>query len=83
VVCSVVLSREVILPIRSLRFKCSEGEGDSLYDINRFINAALERRIENLELDMVCWPKDLIKTKLSVVFSVARHSSQVEESNSE
>lgn len=63
---SVVLSREVILPMRSLRFNCSEGEGDSLYDIhsiNLFINATLERRIENLELDMVYWPKDYIKKK--------------------
>jgi len=66
VVYSVLLSRGVALPIRSFRFKCHIDHG--LYDINdvnRFINAALERKTENLELNMMAWPKDHITVKLS------------------
>lgn len=61
VVYSVMLMREVTIPIRSFRFKCCS----RLYDINRFLNAALERRIENLELTMKFWPRDHLKNKLS------------------
>jgi len=64
VVSSVMLTREVTIPIRSFRFKCCSRLYD-INDINRFLNAALERRIENLELTMKFWPRDHLKNKLS------------------
>jgi len=66
VVYSVMLSRGVAQPIRSFRFKCHIDH--VLYDINDvniFINAAVERKTENLELNMMCWPEDHITVKLS------------------
>ncbi|GAU30179.1 hypothetical protein TSUD_311300 [Trifolium subterraneum] len=50
VVYSVMLSREVALPIKSLRLKsCSE---HVVNDINRFINAAMQREVEYLDFEI-------------------------------
>ncbi|KEH32701.1 F-box/FBD/LRR-repeat protein At4g26340 [Medicago truncatula] len=51
VVYLVIVSREITLPIRSLCLKF--GKEYSINDINRFINAAIQRGIENLDIDML------------------------------
>ncbi|GAU30177.1 hypothetical protein TSUD_311280 [Trifolium subterraneum] len=66
VVYSVMLSREVTLPIKSLHLKsCSE---DVDNDINRFINAAMQREVEYLDIEITTW-KDLDLTLTRNVFS--------------
>ncbi|GAU13049.1 hypothetical protein TSUD_173490 [Trifolium subterraneum] len=49
---SVMLSRNITLPIRSLRLKCGKSYGFDAHDVNRFIQAAVQRGIQNLNLDM-------------------------------
>lgn len=49
VVYLVIVSREITLPIRSLCLKF--GKEYSINNINRFINAAIQRGIENLDID--------------------------------
>jgi len=60
-----MLARDPILPIRSFRLK-SRGiaSGFNPHDVNRFMNAAVQRRIQNLNLDMT----PLVKL-LTCVFS--------------
>jgi hypothetical protein len=47
---SVMLSRDIKLPIRSFHLKF--GNEYDIIDINRFINAAIQRGIENLNIEM-------------------------------
>lgn len=49
VVYLVIVSREITLPIRSFCLKF--GKEYSINNINRFINAAIQRGIENLDID--------------------------------
>ncbi|MCH98995.1 F-box/FBD/LRR-repeat protein [Trifolium medium] len=66
VVYSVMLSREVTLPIKSLRLKsCSE---HVVNDINGFINAAMQRGIEYLDLEITTG-KDFELTLTPNIFS--------------
>jgi hypothetical protein len=50
---SVMLSRNITLPLRSFRIKCwDRSSGFNPHDVNRFIEAAVQRGIQNLNLDM-------------------------------
>jgi len=50
---SVMLSRNITLPLRSFRIKCWDRSfGFNPHDVNRFIEAAVQRGIQNLNLDM-------------------------------
>jgi hypothetical protein len=61
-----MLSREVTLPIKSFRLKsCSEHVAD---DINRFINAAMQRGVEYLDLE-ITRGKDFELTLTQNIFS--------------
>ncbi|GAU13047.1 hypothetical protein TSUD_173470 [Trifolium subterraneum] len=50
---SVMLSRNITLPIRSFRLKCGNSSGFNPHDVNRFIHAAVQRGVQNLDLDML------------------------------
>ncbi|PNX63525.1 F-box/FBD/LRR-repeat protein, partial [Trifolium pratense] len=66
VVYSVMLSREVTLPIKSLRLKsCSE---HVVNDINGFINAAMQRGVEYLDIEITTG-EDFVFTITPNIFS--------------
>ncbi|GAU13048.1 hypothetical protein TSUD_173480 [Trifolium subterraneum] len=50
---SVMLLRNITLPILSLRLKCGNSSGFNPHDVNRFILAAVQGGIQNLNLDML------------------------------
>jgi hypothetical protein len=50
---SVMLLRNITLPIRSFRLKCGNSSGFNPHDVNRFIQAVVQRGIQNLNLDML------------------------------
>jgi hypothetical protein len=47
-----MLSRNITLPLRAFRLKCSSSTGFNPHDINIFIEAAVQRGVENLNIDM-------------------------------
>jgi len=51
-VSSAFLSRDSTLPLQSFHLKCSKESSFQLHDINRFIYAAAQRQIQNLNLEM-------------------------------
>lgn len=67
---SVIVSRHPTLTLQSLRIKFGRNYRYDPDDLNRFINAALQRRIENFELDvsysLLYQSKKLVPTLLRV-----------------
>ena len=51
-VSSVFLSRDITLPLQSFNFICEKASSLHQHDINRFLQAAVQRGIENLNLEM-------------------------------
>ncbi|XP_045797859.1 FBD-associated F-box protein At4g10400-like [Trifolium pratense] len=52
---SVMLLRNITLPIRSFRLKCGNTSDFNPHDVNRFIEAVVQRGIQNLNLEMLCY----------------------------
>jgi len=47
-----MISRNITLPIHSFRFKCHSSPACNQYDVNQFINFAMQRGIENLSISI-------------------------------
>lgn len=49
---SIIVSRDVTLQLRSFHIRCGPSKNFDPRDLNRFVHAAVQRRIENFELDV-------------------------------
>jgi hypothetical protein len=67
---SVFTLRDITLPLRSFHLNCSKAPGIQPQDINRFVHAAAQRGIENLNLEMsgmITLPRSVFSCRTLVV----------------
>jgi hypothetical protein len=70
-----LLLRDITLPLRSFHLKCSNASVIQPQDINRFVHAAAQRGIENLNLEMsgmVTLPRSIFNCRTLVVLHLQR-----------
>jgi len=68
-VSSVFLFRDITLPLQSFQLKCSNASGIKPQDINRFVHAAAQRGIQNLNryVILVCAPLESLTNKYNII----------------